>query len=169
MAGWATAAQGRSREGIVQLRNGVADFLATGARMDKPRWLALLAEAYGINNQPDEGLEAVKEALRVVDGTKECFFQARLCQLNGDLLLRKGLPDAEVAAETQFHEALALARRQEAKSWELRAATSLARLWRAQSRRREAYDLLAPIYGWFTEGFDTADLKDAKVLLDEVT
>ena len=169
MAGWATAAQGRSREGIVQLRNGVTDFLATGARMDKPRWLALLAEAYGINNQPDEGLEAVKEALRVVDGTKECFFQARLCQLNGDLLLRKGLPDAEVAAETQFHEALALARRQEAKSWELRAATSLARLWRAQSRRREAYDLLAPIYGWFTEGFDTADLKDAKVLLDEVT
>jgi predicted ATPase len=103
-----------------------------------------------------------------VDETKECFFQARLCQLNGDLLLRKGLPDAEVAAETQFREALAIARRQEAKSWELRAATSLARLWRAQSRRRETYDLLAPIYGWFTEGFDTADLKDAKVLLDEL-
>jgi class 3 adenylate cyclase/predicted ATPase/ABC-type transport system involved in cytochrome c biogenesis ATPase subunit len=168
MVGWATAAQGRSREGIVQLRNGVTDFLATGARMDKPRWLALLAEAYGINNQPDEGLEAVKEALRVVDETNECFFQARLYQLNGDLLLRKGLPDAEVAAETQFREALALARRQEAKSWELRAATSLARLWRAQSRRREAYDLLAPIYGWFTEGFYTVDLKDAKVLLDEL-
>jgi class 3 adenylate cyclase/predicted ATPase/ABC-type transport system involved in cytochrome c biogenesis ATPase subunit len=168
MAGWATAAQGRSREGIVQLRNGVTDFLATGARMDKPRWLSLLAEAYGINNQPDEGLEAVKEALRVVDETKECFFQARLCQLNGDLLLRKGLPDVEAAAQTQFREALAIARRQEAKSWELRAATSLARLWRAQSRRREAYDLLAPVYGWFTEGFDTAALKDAKVLLDEL-
>jgi class 3 adenylate cyclase/predicted ATPase/ABC-type transport system involved in cytochrome c biogenesis ATPase subunit len=168
MAGWATAAQGRSREGIVQLRNGVTDFLATGARMDKPRWLALLAEAYGINNQPDEGLEAVNEALRVVDETKECFFQARLCQLNGDLLLRKGLPDAEVAAEIQFREALAIARRQQAKSWELCAATSLARLWRAQSRRREAHDQLAPIYGWFTEGFDTADLKDAKVLLDEL-
>jgi class 3 adenylate cyclase/predicted ATPase/ABC-type transport system involved in cytochrome c biogenesis ATPase subunit len=168
MAGWATAAQGRSREGIVQLRNGVTDFLATGARMDKPRWLSLLAEAYGINNQPDEGLEAVKEALRVVDETKECFFQARLCQLNGDLLLRKGLPDVEAAAQTQFREALAIARRQEAKSWELRAATSLARLWRAQSRRREAYDLLAPVYGWFTEGFDTAALKDAKALLDEL-
>src|SRR5262249_57429387 len=114
--GWARAAQGRSSEGIVQLRNGVTDFLATGARMDKPRWLALLAEAYGINNQPDEGLEAVKEALRVVDETNECFFQARLCQLNGDLLLRKGLPDAEVAAESQFREALALAPRQEPKS-----------------------------------------------------
>jgi predicted ATPase len=98
---------------------------------------------------------------------RACFFQARLCQLNGDLLLRKGLPDAEVAADAQFREALGIARRQEAKSWELRAATSLARLWRAQSRRREAYDRLAPIYGWFTEGFDTADLKDAKVLLDE--
>src|SRR5262249_21719032 len=121
----------------------------------------------GINNQPDEGLEAVNEALRVVDETKECFFQARLCQLNGDLLLRKGLPDAEVAAETQFREALAIARRQEAKSWELCAATSLARLWRAQSRRREAHDQLAPIYGWFTEGFDTADLRDARLLWEE--
>jgi class 3 adenylate cyclase/predicted ATPase len=168
MAGWARAAEDKSSDGIIQLRNGVTDFLATGARMDKPRWLALLAEAYWINNQPDEGLEAVKEGLRVVDETRECFFQARLCQLNGDLLLRKGLPDAEVAADAQFREALAIARRQEAKSWELRAATSLARLWRAQSRRREAHDLLAPVYGWFTEGFDTADLKDAKALLDEL-
>ena len=133
--------------------------------MDKPRWLALLAEAYGINNQPDEGLEAVKEALRVVDETKECFFQARLCQLNGDLLLRKGLPDAEVAAETQFREALAIARRQKAKSWELRAAMSLTRLLHQQERTNEARSLLSPICDWFTEGPDTSDLREARALL----
>ena len=168
MAGWAAAAQGGREDGIIQLRNGITDFLATGARMDKPRWLALMAEAYGNNNQSGEGLKAVAEALAIVDGTKECFFQARLFQLNGELLLKEGSPGAAARAEACFQEALAVARRQQAKSWELCAATSLARLWCAQLKRREAHDLLAPVYGWFTEGFDTADLKDARALLDEL-
>jgi class 3 adenylate cyclase/predicted ATPase len=168
MAGWAAAAQGGIENGIIQMRNGITDFLATGARMDRPRWLALLAEAYGTNNQSQEGLKAVSEALRVAEETKECLFQARLCQLNGELLLKEGAPGAAARAESNFCEALAIAGRQQAKSWELCAATSLARLWCGQFKRREAYNLLAPVYDWFTEGFDTADVKDAKALLDQL-
>lgn len=135
--------------------------------MDKPRWFALLAETYGNNNQSREGLAAISEALVVVEDTKEYFFEARLYQLKGELLLKEGSLGAAARAEACFHEALAIARRQNAKSWELCAATSLARLWCAQQKRRAAHELLAPVYGWFTEGFDTADLKDAKALLDE--
>jgi predicted ATPase len=144
----------------------MTDFLATGARMDRPRWLAILAEACRINQQIDEGLKAVEEALKIVEETKECFFQARLCQLKGELLLEQDPLQNGLAAEALLREALAIAQQQRAKSWELRAATSLARLWSAQCRRREAHDLLAPIFDWFTEGFDTAPLKDARELLD---
>lgn len=168
MAGWAMAVQDEGKEGLSVLREGMADFLATGARMDRPRWLAILAEAYRINEQPREGLKAVGEALKIVDETKECFFQARLCQLKGELLLNEGALENTVPAEMLFQEALAIARHQRARSWELRAATSLARLWCAQSRRREAHELLAPVYEWFAEGFDTADMMDAKLLLDEL-
>jgi class 3 adenylate cyclase/predicted ATPase/energy-coupling factor transporter ATP-binding protein EcfA2 len=168
MEGWALAKQGNTEHGIAQLRKGFDNFLATGARMDRPRWLALLAEAYGNNYQPQEGLTAVSEALTVAEETNECFFQARLCQLKGELLLKDGSPGAAAGAEACFHEALVVARRQQAKSWELCAATSLARLWCAQFKRREAYELLAPVYGWFTEGFDTADVKEAKAVLDEL-
>ncbi|HEY1364187.1 MAG TPA: AAA family ATPase, partial [Xanthobacteraceae bacterium] len=168
MSGWAISALGKAKGGIDRLRVGISDFLATGARMDKPRWLALLAETCGTNNQPQEGLKAVSEALSVVEQTNECFFQARLCQLRGELLLKEGSSGAAAQAEVCFQEALSIARLQEAKSWELCAATSLARLWCAQFKRREARDLLAPVYGWFTEGFETADLREARTLLDEL-
>jgi predicted ATPase len=166
--GWAVAAQGSAEDGIGALRSGFTDFLATGARMDRPRWLALLAETYWSNNQPQEGLKAVSEALTVVEDSKECFFQARLCQIKGELLLKDGSPGAAAHAEACFQQALEVARSQQAKSWELGAATSLARLWCAQFKRQEAHDLLAPVYDWFTEGFDTADVKDAKALLDQL-
>jgi class 3 adenylate cyclase/predicted ATPase len=166
MAGWAVAVQDEGKEGLVRLRQGMTDFLATGARMDRPRWLAILAEACRINQQPREGLKAVEEALEIVEETKECFFQARLYQLKGELLLEQEPLQNGPAADALFREALATAQHQRAKSWELRAATSLARLWNAQGRRREAHDLLAPVYDWFTEGFDTAPLKDARGLLD---
>jgi class 3 adenylate cyclase/predicted ATPase/ABC-type transport system involved in cytochrome c biogenesis ATPase subunit len=168
MEGWAVVEENADEDGIVQLRKGLADFLATGARMDRPRWLALLAEVCERRNRTQDGLTAVSEALTVVVETKECLLQARLCQLKGELVLKEGLPGAAERAEACFQEALLVARSQQAKSWELRAATSLARLWYAQSRRRAAYELLAPVYGWFTEGFDTADVKEAKVLLDEL-
>lgn len=168
MAGWAMAVQSEGKEGIVVLREGMANFLETGARMDRPRWLATLAEAYRINEQPHEGLKAVGEALKIIDETKECFFQARLCQLKGELLLTKGAPENTISAEALFREALEIARNQRAKAWELAAATSLARLWQTQSKWREARDLLVPVYDWFTEGFDTVALKEARELLDSL-
>ena len=137
--------------------------------MDRPRWLALLAEAYGRNNQWRDGLEAIEEALRVIDETNECFFQARLYQLKGELLLKDRSSGAAVRAEECLLHGLEIARRQQARSWELCAATSLARLWRTQFKRSEAVDLLGPIYHFFTEGFETADVRNAKLLLDELS
>jgi predicted ATPase len=103
-----------------------------------------------------------------VDKTGERVYEAELHRLKGELLLQQS-PDNAAEAETCFHKAIEVAQSQHAKSWELRAATSLARLWQQQDKRQDAYDLLAPVYGWFTEGFDTADLKDAKALLDELS
>jgi predicted ATPase len=100
--------------------------------------------------------------------TNERFYEAEICRVKGELLLQHGGPDDAAGAETCFRQALDIAEAQSAKSWELRAATSLARLLSEQGRRAEAYDLVAPIYGWFTEGFDTADLKEARALLDEL-
>ena len=129
-----------------------------------PGFLARLAVAYGQVGQVDEGLHLVVEALAVVDTTGERYYKAELHRLHGELLLRQAVAEAQ-AAEACFQQALAVARRQQAKSWELRAATSLSRLWQHQGKRAAAYDLLAPVYGWFTEGFDTADLQEAKALL----
>jgi predicted ATPase len=112
----------------------------------------------------DEGLHLLAEALAVVNTTGGRHYEAELHRLHGELLLQQPVPDA-LAAGTYFQQALDVARRQQAKSWELRAATSLARLWQQQGKRAEARDLLTPIYGWFTEGFDTADLVDAQMLL----
>ena len=169
MLGWAVSALGNNDDGITRLRQGIKGFLATGARMDRPRWLALLAEAYGANGQWNEGLDAAEEALRVVGDTGETFFQARLCQLKGDLVLKGSLPDRRLRGEACLTQALEIARGQGAKSWELRAATSMARLWQSQSRRSEGIDLLAPLIESFTEGFDTADLRDAKILMRELS
>ena len=123
----------------------------------------------GIDNltKPTEGLAVVAEAVAWAQGTGGCYYDAELYRLKGELTLQQSQDGQE--AETCFHKAIEIARHQQAKSWELRAATSLARLWQGQRRTGEARDLLAPVYNWFTEGFDTADLKDAKALLDALT
>jgi predicted ATPase/DNA-binding winged helix-turn-helix (wHTH) protein len=166
LRGWALVELGQGEEGIAQIRQGMAVYRATGAELERPYWLALLAEAYAKNGQAEEGLCLLTEALAEVEKHEVRFCEAELYRLKGELLLVQSTPhDAE--ADTCFRQALEIARRRQAKSWELRAAMSLARLWQRQGRRAEAYDLLAPIYGWFTEGFDTADLQEAKALLDE--
>lgn len=128
--------------------------------------VADLAEAYSKSGQVTERLAAVGEALALVDGMGPRYCEAELHRLKGELLLQQTTPDP-CQAEGCFQQALQVARRQAAKSWELRAAMSLARLWQSQGKHQDAYDLLAPVYGWFTEGFDTADLQEAKALLDE--
>jgi predicted ATPase len=146
----------------------MATIRAIGSVLELPWYLALLAGAYGIVGQTAEGLDAIAEALAQVASTNERFYEAEIYRVKGELLLQHGGPDGAAGAEACFRQALDIARLQSARSWELRAATSLARLWRDQGKRTQARDLLAPIYDWFTEGFDTADLKDAKALLDEL-
>jgi predicted ATPase len=129
------------------------------------QWLGLVAEAQVQAGQLGDALTALNRAAATAAATAECYYQAELHRLRGGVLARTG----DVAeAVAWFQQALDTARSQQAKSLELRAATSLAQLWADQGKRAEAYDLLAPVYGWFTEGFDTADLKEAKTLLDEL-
>jgi predicted ATPase len=165
--GWALVQHGQVEEGMAQMQQGLAAWRATGARIGQSAFDVSLAEAYGQTGQAEEGLRVLAEALREVDRGGERRFEAELHRLKGNLLLTCAA-DKDAEAETCFHQALALARHQQAKSLELRAATSLARLWQSQGKRQDASDLLAPVYGWFTEGFDTADLKEAKVLLEEL-
>ena len=130
-----------------------------------PHYIALLAGACEIAGQIEEAVTLLDDALQIVERTGERWFAAELYRHKGQLLLRQGHSEA---AEELYRKALSIAEEQEAKLWELRAAVSLARLRRDQGRHAEARDLLAPIYGWFTEGFDTPDLKEAKALLDEL-
>jgi class 3 adenylate cyclase/predicted ATPase len=167
LRGWALAQQGQAQEGIEQITQGLMDYHATGVERFRPYCLALLAEAYGTMGQPEAGLTALTEALTLADTTGERWYESEIYRFKGELLLQQHL-DNQADAETCFQHALEIARHQEAKSLELRAATSLARLWQQQGKRQEAHDLLAPVYGWFTEGFDTADLKDAQALLGEL-
>jgi predicted ATPase len=134
----------------------------------RPLCLALLAEATGHAGQVDEGLRLLAEALTAFEASERGDMLAEAYCLQGALLLRQAAPEA-AQAEACFQQALAIARRQQAKSWELRAAMSLSRLWQQQAKRDEARELLAPIYGWFTEGFDTADLQETKALLEELS
>jgi predicted ATPase len=143
----------------------MAAVLAAGQMVSRPHCLVLLAEAAGHAGQVAEGLRLLAEALAALETNEGAMIEAY--RLKGELLLRQAIPDA-TQAEACFQQALTVARRHQAKSIELRAATSLARLWHQQSKRQEAYDLLAPVYGWFTEGFDTAALQDAKALLQEL-
>ena len=131
--------------------------------------LALLAEAYGQAGQPEAGLTCLAEAVTRVEATEERWWEAEVYRLQGELLLRLRSPPDVAQATACFHQALDVARRQQAKALELRAALSLSRLWQQQGQRAEAHALLAPIYGWFTEGFDTADLREAQVLLEQLT
>jgi predicted ATPase len=165
LRGWALAQQGQAQEGITQIEQGLIAYRATGGELTRPYYLALLAEAYGMQGEPEEGLTVLTEALMRVDTTGERWYEAELYRLKGALLLQQNA-DNQAEAEDCFHQAIVVAQNQQAKSWELRAATSLAHLWQQQGKRQEAHDLLAPVYGWFTEGFDTLDLQDAKALLD---
>jgi predicted ATPase len=150
------------------IRETLAELRRTGHEFHRPWFLYLLAEAHAAGSEFEEALTQIEEALAVLGQTEERWCEAELQRLKGELLLR--LPNSDPdAAKVCFERAMEVARWQEAKSWELRAATSLAQLWRDQGRQAEAHDLLAPVYGWFTEGFDTADLKDAKALLDELS
>jgi predicted ATPase len=161
--GWVKVQNGAVVEGISLLRSGSAAYCATGAALWVPHHIALLASACEIAGQIEAGLALLNDALQIVERTGECWFEAELYRQKGELLLRQGHTEA---AEELYRKALSIAEEQEAKLWELRAAVSLARLRRDQGRRAEARDLLAPVYGWFTEGFDTPDLKEAKALLD---
>jgi predicted ATPase/class 3 adenylate cyclase len=163
--GSALAHQGQAQEGIAQIEQGLTAWRATGAEIGRPQWLALLAEAHGTMGQPEVGLTVLAEALTHVDTTGERWYEPELYRLTGALLLQQSA-DNQAEAENCFHKAISIAQSQQAKSWELRATISLARLWQQQGKRQEAHDLLAPVYYWFTEGFDTADLIEAKTLLD---
>jgi predicted ATPase len=164
--GWALVEQGQGEAGIAQIRQGLAANRATGSA--RGSFVSLLAEAYGKVGQPGVGLRVIDEVLarsnRPAQGTGGT---AELYRLQGELLLRQAVPDAP-QAEACFQQALDIARRQQAKSLELRAAMSLCRLWQCQGKRIEACTLLAESYSWFTEGFDTADLQEAKALLEEL-
>ncbi len=184
LRGWAVVAQGDSGAGITWMRQGLADYRAMGGVLTQTYWLALLAEAYGRDGQAEAGLTTVAEAPAAVDASGERFYAAELHRLQGELMLqarvqqrRQGkrsratspVHDPQLEVEACFHQALTVARRQHARSLELRAALSLARLWQQQGKRAEAHQLLADIYGWFSEGFDTADLQEAQALLKDLS
>jgi len=171
LRGWALAEQGQETEGIAQLGHGLAAHRATGAEVGRPHHLALLAEAYGKVGQREEGFAVLIEALATVKRTGERFYEAELYRLKGELTLKQSVvqgreSSVQTEGEECFRRAIEIARRQSAKSWELRATVSLARLWQQQGKTAQAQQMLAELYGWFTEGFDTADLKEAKALLD---
>jgi predicted ATPase len=166
MRGWALNQQGAGAEGIAQMRQGLVDCQVTEAKIHQPYFLGLLAEAYGKVEQPEEGLNLLAEALAIVENTGERNWEAELHRQKGELLLALS-EENHAEAEACFHKAVDIARRQSAKSFELRTIMSLSRLWQ-QKKREEAHQHLSEIYGWFTEGFDTADLKEAKALLEEL-
>ena len=166
LGGWALTEQGQADEGISCQRQGIAAYAATGAKLAWPYFLAMLAEAHGKAGQAEEGLTALAEALATVEKTEERFWEAELHRLKGELL--SVAPDNRSQAEACFHQALDISRRQRAKSLELRAAMSLGRLWQEQGKPEQARKMLAGVYRWFTEGFDTRDLTEARLLLKEL-
>jgi len=165
--GWALAHWGQAGEGLEQMHQGLIAFRATGAELHGPYCLALLAEVYGIMGQPEAGLTMLAEALALAETTGDRWYDPELHRLKGVLLLQQSA-DNHAEAQACFQQALDVARSQQAKSLELRVATSLGRLWQQQGKRAEARQLLTEVYGWFTEGFDTPDLREAKALLDEL-
>jgi predicted ATPase len=176
LRGWALAEQGQGEEGVAQVRQGLAAYRATGAEEVRSYFLALLAEACGKAGQIEEGLSVLAEALAFVHDTGERFHEAELYRLKGELTLQKvqvsgskfQVTNPQAEAEEYFLKASDIARCQQAKSLELRAVMSLSRLWQRQGKKVEARQMLAEIYGWFTEGFDTKDLQEAKTLLAEL-
>ncbi len=167
--GWAVAQQERGAEGIAQIREGVTAAKAGGAELASPWVLALLAEALGNESRAEEALKVLAEALAVSSKNGNHNYEAEIYRLKGQLLLVASRAEDRTEAESCFRRAIDIARRQQAKSWELRAVTSLGRLLQKQGKKEEPRQMLNEIYGWFTEGFDTADLKDAKALLEELS
>jgi tetratricopeptide (TPR) repeat protein len=163
--GASSTAIGHASDGVSLLTQAISQFRATGAMVNAPVMLASLADAHGRLGHLSEGLSRLTEAGKIIEATDERQDEALVYRLQGDLLNATG---DQAAAERSYRRALAVADRQNAKALELRATTNLACLWRDQGKRTEAHDLLAPIYDWFTEGFDTPVLKDAKTLLDEL-
>ena len=148
------------------MREGMAAHQSVDVRLNLSRTLGSLAEAQAKAGQPEEGLATLAEALALVEQTDERYWEAELYRLRAELLLMQG---DEAEAEASLQKAVEVARRQQAKSWELRATVSLARLWQKQGKVDEARQMLAEIYGWFTEGFDTLDLQEARALLEELS
>ena len=167
MRGWALATEGQAEEGIRQINQGLERYRATSAGFQLPHLLTPLIEAYNKIEQPENGLTVLAEAQALVEKTGERYYEAELQRLRGELLLAQA-PDDPAEAEACFHKALDIARRQHAKSLELRTATSLARLWQRQGKDGDARQLLNNVFAWFTEGFDTVDLRDARTLLNQL-
>jgi predicted ATPase len=164
MMGWARAHLGSAREGVALIREGLTGYTESGAGLAITDHLTHLAEAQALDGKSDDALSTIEEALQA--NPEELVFRPNTLTCRGELRLKRGQTEL---AEADFREAIGLARKMTAKAWELRAATSLARLLASQGRRDQARTMLAEIYNWFTEGFDTADLKDAKALLDELS
>jgi predicted ATPase len=161
------ALTGKASEAVRAITSAITSLRSSGANLAEAYYLSYLAMAYADLGQIDDAWHCIDDAIAKVERTKEKWCEAEVHRVAGEIALKSSAPDVE-KAEAYFERALAVARQQQTKSWELRAATSLARLWRDQGKRHEARDLLAPVYGWFTEGFDTRDLKEAKALLDEL-
>ena len=159
---------GKASEAVPTIISGLSEWRSTGATQLAPLHLSHLAKAHADLGQFDDALRCVGDAMNHAKSTKETWHESEVYRIAGEIALIS--PEADTAkAEGYFDRALTVARQQQAKSWELRAALSMARLWRDQGKREEARELLAPVYGWFTEGFDTLDLKEAKTLLDELS
>jgi predicted ATPase len=165
MRGWCLCAEGRSEEGIRLMLQGIDSYAATGAVLVMPFYLMTLAQAYGTASKPQEGLDRLDQASKLVEISQECWAVAEMHRLRGTLLL--SLQDQD-AGEKSYRQALEVARGQNAKLWELRAATSLASLWHNQGRSKQAHDVLVPFCDWFTDGFEVPALNQAKALLDEL-
>ena len=165
--GCVLALTGKASDAVQTITSGITAFRSTGSTTDLSVYLLYLAQAHADLRQFDSATRCIGEAMNVVETTKERWYEAEVHRIAGEIALLSLEPDM-AKAEIYFERALAVAREQKARSWELRAAMSMARLWRDQGKVREARELLAPVFGWFTEGFDTRDLKEAKALLEEL-
>jgi predicted ATPase len=165
--GYLFALTGKALDAVRAITSGITSLRSTGATLYEPQHLQHLAMAYAELGQLDDAWRCIDDAIDKAERSKEKWCEAEVYRIAGEIALKSLASDPE-KAEAYFDRALAVARRQQARSWELRAAMSMARLWRDQGKRDAACDLLAPVYAWFTEGFDTLDLKEAKALLDEL-
>jgi predicted ATPase len=177
--GWALAERssqategGEAQEGISQIRQGIASWQASGAEVRQASFRAFLSEGYGKVDQMEDGLRVLAEGLEIANNTGERYYEAELYRLKGELTLAQssvqGLESRVKEAEECFLKAIEIVRKQQAKSLELRATTSLSRLWQKQGKKKEAHEMLSEVYNWFTEGFDIKDLQEANALLEEL-